>query len=245
MYLCRLPWLNPAEDAEDAEEQWAISIGLVKSTKSQSTHTTTKCSPTLPSTPVPIHGGPVPLHNFHAYQHPHVSSAHAVPLKKVHVEAAIIHFTARVCIYQTYEVDPRAAILASTGAEAVYKFPLDPRAAVCGFEALIDKKHLVTGKVVEQAEAKKEYGEALSAGRSAFLLEQRRPDIFIVSIGRLRAGQRIDIRLTYVADLPMDTQGKVRFLLPTTIAPRYGDNPRKERTHWNCNRTSRRCCRCF
>ena len=66
---------------------------------------------------------------------------------------------------QLYRNDNNAAI------EAKYVFPLDDQAAVCGFEAFINGKHVV-GEVKEKEEAHREYREAISKGHGAYLMDQ-------------------------------------------------------------------------
>lgn len=55
--------------------------------------------------------------------------------------------------------------------EAKYVFPLDEMAAVCGFEAFINDKHII-GEVKEKEVAHREYREAISQGHGAYLMDQ-------------------------------------------------------------------------
>lgn len=55
--------------------------------------------------------------------------------------------------------------------EAKYVCPLDEMAAVCGFEAFINGKHIV-GEVKEKEQARKEYKEAVAAGHGAYLMDE-------------------------------------------------------------------------
>lgn len=50
-------------------------------------------------------------------------------------------------------------------------FPLDEAAAVCGFEAFINDKHII-GEVKEKETAHREYREAISQGHGAYLMDQ-------------------------------------------------------------------------
>ena len=59
----------------------------------------------------------------------------------------------------------------SSTLEAKYVFPLDDMAAVCGFEAFINGKHIV-GEVKEKETAHKEYKKAISEGHGAYLMDQ-------------------------------------------------------------------------
>jgi poly [ADP-ribose] polymerase len=55
--------------------------------------------------------------------------------------------------------------------EAKYVFPLGDLAAVCGFEAFINGKHII-GEVKEKEQAHKEYKKAISEGHGAYLMDQ-------------------------------------------------------------------------
>lgn len=50
-------------------------------------------------------------------------------------------------------------------------FPLDEKAAVCGFEAFINDKHVV-GTVKTKEIAQKEYQEAVREGHGAYLMQE-------------------------------------------------------------------------
>ena len=50
-------------------------------------------------------------------------------------------------------------------------FPLGEAAAVCGFEAFINGKHVV-GEVKEKETAYREYKQAISEGHGAYLMDQ-------------------------------------------------------------------------
>jgi hypothetical protein len=134
-----------------------------------------------------------------------------IPLDGVSVEAEIKEFCSRVTISQRYrnrETDP---------IEAVYVFPLEEGAAVCGFEAIINGVHVV-GQVKEREKAFEDYDDAMSAGHGAYLLDEERPDVFTASIGNLPPGAEVSIRITYVAELQLEGDD-IRFVLPTRSHP--------------------------
>lgn len=137
----------------------------------------------------------------------------AVPLTGVSLEAEINGFCARVAVSHRY------VNRETTPIEAVYVFPLNEGAAVCGFEAVVDGT-LVVGEVQERDRAFETYDSALEQGHGAFLLDEERPDIFQASIGNLLPGKEVLVRLTYVTELAVDG-GLVRFAIPTTVSPRY------------------------
>jgi hypothetical protein len=141
------------------------------------------------------------------------TQAAAVPLAGVVIDAEISSFCARVSVAQRYvnrEANP---------IEAVYVFPLDEGAAVCGFEAIIDGT-LVVGEVKEREEAFKMYDEAMERGDGGFLLDEERPDVFQASVGNLPPGKEVLLKLTYVTELTVEGGG-LRFAIPTTVSPRY------------------------
>jgi len=145
-----------------------------------------------------------------------VSSLKPVPLKSVSMEIHLEDFTAIAHLTQTYTNDETSPI------EAVYIFPIDEAAAITTFEAAIDGR-VIQGVVREKLEARQLYDESLCAGLAAYLLEQPSPavgDVFRMRVGNLPPGATVDIRLTYVTELPIDL-GRVRLTVPTTVAPRY------------------------
>jgi len=136
-----------------------------------------------------------------------------VPLSGVTIATDISNFCARVSVIQRY------VNRESTPIEAVYVFPLEEGAAVCGFEAIIDGT-LVIGEVKERDEAFRMYDDAIERGDGAFLLDEERPDVFQASVGNLPPGKEALLKLTYVSELAVE-DGAVRFSLPTTVSPRY------------------------
>jgi hypothetical protein len=137
----------------------------------------------------------------------------AVPLVGVIVRAEIRDYACRVVLSQRFRNDEDRPI------EAVYKFPLDEGAAVCGFEVEIDGRR-IKGRVEEREKAFETYDEAVAAGHGAYLLDEERPDVFTASVGNLPPGKEAVLRLTTVSELSLEGDA-IRFTLPTTIAPRY------------------------
>ncbi len=141
------------------------------------------------------------------------SGAEAIPLEGVSVEAHLKDFTAKVILSQ------RFVNRESKPVEAVYVFPLDEGAAVCGFEAIVDGLR-VTGQAMEREMAFEKYDDAMAAGHGAYLLDEDRADVFTVSAGNLPPGKEATIRIATVAELQAEGDD-IRFTLPTTVSPRY------------------------
>jgi hypothetical protein len=65
---------------------------------------------------------------------------------------------------------------ASLDRDVGYFFPLPPDAAVCAFKAVIDDTTVIKGEVKEKEQAKRDYQEAVAAGKHTGLLEKEAAD---------------------------------------------------------------------
>ncbi|KAM4796100.1 protein mono-ADP-ribosyltransferase PARP4 [Rhinophrynus dorsalis] len=145
-----------------------------------------------------------------------------IPLESIHVKARIMDLIAQVVVFQTYVCHSAFPI------EAKYVFPLDSTAAVCGFEAFINGKHIV-GEVKEKKQAHQEYRTAIKEGHGAYLMDQDAPDVFTVSVGNLPPKATVIIKITYIMELCMQGDS-VYFHIPGTVASWQQDKALKEKT---------------
>ncbi|MEY2954390.1 MAG: hypothetical protein RLZZ401_2477, partial [Pseudomonadota bacterium] len=106
-------------------------------------------------------------------------------------------------------------------AEVVYTFPLPARAVLLGVDVWLGERHL-TGAVVEKKQAEATYEEALAQANTAILLEKNADHSYSLNLGNLAAQQSCTVRLRYAEILQFEQQG-LRLLIPTVIAPRFGD----------------------
>ncbi|XP_040278398.1 protein mono-ADP-ribosyltransferase PARP4 [Bufo bufo] len=150
------------------------------------------------------------------------SDGQQIPLQSIHVKAQLMDLAAQVVIFQTYKNNSDFPI------EAKYVFPLDSTAAVCGFEAFINRKHII-GKVKEKQQAHREYRTAISEGHGAYLMDQDAPDVFTVSVGNLPPNATVVIKITYVMELSCD-YGSITFSIPGSVAEWQEDKALKENT---------------
>jgi hypothetical protein len=143
-----------------------------------------------------------------------------VPLKQVTVNATIHSFAADVTITQIFRNEETEPI------EAVYCFPIEEQAAIYSFLAHIDDR-VIHAELKEKEQAQREYNNALQEGHGAYLLEQdeKSQDNFIINVGALPPSKECTITISYVTELDFVHGSTIRFVLPTTIAPRY--NPDK------------------
>ncbi|XP_078351020.1 von Willebrand factor A domain-containing protein 5A-like isoform X2 [Oculina patagonica] len=139
-----------------------------------------------------------------------------VPLESINIQVDVQGFTAHVLATMKYTNKDENPI------EAIYIFPLDEQAAVCGFQATIDGRTIVA-EVQEKQEARDTYDDAISSGQSAFLLEEsdESSDIFQISVGNLPPKKEAIVELRFVTELAVEAEGRVVFVLPTVLNPRY------------------------
>ncbi|XP_046700923.1 protein mono-ADP-ribosyltransferase PARP4 isoform X2 [Silurus meridionalis] len=150
------------------------------------------------------------------------SNGQTLPLKAVHVRCKLLDLISQVVIFQTYTNTSSVPI------EAKYVFPLEETAAVCGFEAFINGKHVI-GKVKEKEQARKEYKQAIEKGHGAYLMDQDAPDVFTISVGNLPPGATVLIKVTFITELVVRA-GTIVFALPGSVAPWEQSSALNQRT---------------
>ena len=119
-------------------------------------------------------------------------------------------------------VEQRFCNPGDTNVEVVYSFPLPWGAVLLGVDVVLGGKHL-TGAVVEKKQAEARYEEAISEGNAAIMLEKNHDHSYSLNLGNLAAREHCTITLRYAQTLQFEQRG-LRLLIPTVIAPRYGDD---------------------
>ena len=105
--------------------------------------------------------------------------------------------------------------------EVVYTFPIPWQAVLLGLEVELNGETL-KGTVKARSTARAQYEEALSEGDTGVLLTVNHDGTYTLELGNLMAGESCVVRLHYTQVLQPE-QGSLRLMLPTTLAPRYGD----------------------
>ena len=156
-----------------------------------------------------------------------VSSLVCLPMRSADIRGSIVDGIVEVTLTQEFEtyVCPFCFWPDFGLAQGRYQLPLDEKAAVTAFHAELGNR-VIDGIVKDKEEAEQEYNDAVEAGKPAALAEQTRPDIFKISIGNMPPNEVVRVILTYVAPLEVFNADTYRFVLPTSIAPRY--HPRDE-----------------
>lgn len=104
--------------------------------------------------------------------------------------------------------------------EAIYTFPLPAQAVLLGLSAEFDG-HRVDGRVMPRAQAERVYEEALADGDAPVLLEVAASGLHTANVGNLKPGETVVLEVRFAQLLAFE-QGRLRLVVPTTIAPRYG-----------------------
>jgi Ca-activated chloride channel family protein len=136
-----------------------------------------------------------------------------LPLKDTRVEIAVSGVITDVKVLQTYRNEGSRPINAS------YIFPASTRAAVYSMRMRIGDQ-VIVAKIKEREVAKHEFDQARQQGKSASLLEQKRPNVFSMSLANIMPGDQIEIELRYT-ELLVPTEGIYEVVFPTVVGPRY------------------------
>jgi Ca-activated chloride channel homolog len=108
-----------------------------------------------------------------------------------------------------------------TNTEITYTFPLPYGAVLMGVDVELNGKQL-KGEVAARRTARARYEEAISEGNSSIMLERNPDHSYTLELGNLMAREECSITVRYAQVLHLD-HGQIRLMLPTTIAPRYGN----------------------
>lgn len=140
-------------------------------------------------------------------------SADKFPLKETDVKTNINGIIAETFVTQIYANEGSKPI------NARYVFPCSTKVAVHGMTMQIGDE-IIKAQIEERVEAKQEYEEAKSEGKSASLLEQERPNVFTMNVANIMPGDTVKIELHYTETIT-STDGKYEFVFPTVVGPRY------------------------
>ena len=144
---------------------------------------------------------------------PEGQAAGVCPLKHTDVKAEISGFLSRVVVTQEFQNPFKEKI------EAVYTFPLPQNAAVDDMTMRVGGR-TIHGRIKRREEARAVYEAARSAGHTASLLDQERPNIFTQSVANIMPGEQIVVTISYVETLTYEN-GSYEFVFPMVVGPRY------------------------
>lgn len=137
-------------------------------------------------------------------------------LTSTDIVATISGVIANVVVEQTYLNAGDSTI------DATYVFPMSTNAAIYGMEMQVNDRTIVA-EIRRRAEAQEIFEEADSAGITASLLEQERPNVFQMSLANINPGDTLRVRMVYT-ELLVPTDGIYQFVFPNIVAPRFTTN---------------------
>lgn len=145
------------------------------------------------------------------------SNGQAIPLVGMDIEAKIEGLMTSVTIEQRYSNTEKINI------EAVYTFPLPIDAVLTSLIVKIDQR-ILRATILEKTAAEKRYEDAITDGNTAVMLEKLDSGLYTMNVGNLLPGETIAIEMQYA--FTQRWQGnQLRLFIPTTLAPRYGNDP--------------------
>lgn len=141
------------------------------------------------------------------------SGAHSFPLQAVDVQGVVRGLLYSATVTQKFKNDRE------TRMEAVYTFPLPPKAAVHGFTLRIGER-VIQGEIKERGAARREYAQAIATGHRAALLEEERSDIFTTTVGNIAPGEEVEIKFELSGPLSC-FKNTARLRLPLVVGQVY------------------------
>lgn len=140
-----------------------------------------------------------------------------LPLKETAAKVNIAGVIADVTITQVYENQGKNTL------EAIYVFPASTRAAVYSMKMTIGEREILA--IIQEKElARQNYEQAMAEGKTASLLEQKRPNVFQMNVANILPGDIIKVELSYT-ELLVPESGVYEFVYPTVVGPRYSNQP--------------------
>lgn len=151
------------------------------------------------------------------YFHPLINKndSSSIPLQSVQVE-----FESNDLVYQLKMIQQFRNTGSST-IQASYRFPLENDLSVGDFEFEMSGK-VFKGEVFEKEEAKRQYQNAISAGKTASKMDSESTEIFQIDVGNIPPETSVIVRITCIGLVKVE-KGTLRLSFPTAIAPRYGE----------------------
>lgn len=141
------------------------------------------------------------------------AAGNPLPLRHTAVHAALRGHVAAVQVWQRFHNSSTHPI------EVVYAFPLPENSAVSDLRMIIGER-IIHSDVMRRDDARQTYEEARTAGHTAALLEQERPNLFTQSVTNVAPGEDVVVEIRYLQTLTYDS-GEYELVFPLVVGPRY------------------------
>ncbi|MCD6521852.1 VWA domain-containing protein [Candidatus Calescamantes bacterium] len=135
------------------------------------------------------------------------------PLLSTKAKVKIAGVIAEVELTQIYKNEGKRTI------EAIYVFPLGTRSAIHAMRMRIGNR-TIEAKIEEREVAQKIYQSAKDQGKTASLLEQKRPNVFQMKVANIMPGDVVEVVVEYT-EILVPEEGIYEFVFPTVVGPRY------------------------
>lgn len=144
-----------------------------------------------------------------------IESGESIALRGVDVSVRIAGLLAETTLTQTYRND------SDDNLELTYTFPLPVDNVLLSFTVQLGERRY-QGEVISRQKAEVANESAIASGNAAFRLQDIGDGLYNATLGNVLAGESVAITLTYAQVLNWNGRS-IRYRLPTTLAPRYGD----------------------
>ncbi len=135
------------------------------------------------------------------------------PLLETRTTANIAGTIAEIELTQLYKNDGKRTI------EAIYMFPLGTKSAIHAMRMKIGNR-IIEADIEETLRAQKIYQRAKDEGKVASLLEQKRPNVFQMSVANIMPGDAVEVLVEYTESL-VPEKGVYEWVFPTVVGPRF------------------------
>lgn len=143
------------------------------------------------------------------------AQSRSVLLQKADVRVDIRDYLCRTCMaYHFLNAE-------DVNIEAVYTFPLPIDGVLTDLRVRIGEREL-RGAAVEKSQAQEDYEQAVSEGDTPVMLERLDSGLYSLNVGNILPGEKASVTIEFLEVLSPKGD-EVRYELPTTLAPLYGD----------------------
>lgn len=133
-----------------------------------------------------------------------------IVLKKVNITGNVCGEFVEFTIDHIYENKGKSDV------EAIYTFPIPETSVLSGFEANIGGRS-IKGIIEDKKEVDKIHN-SIKEDNSNFLLEEFNANDFRISMGKILAGENINIKISYIEELTYDNE-QLKLTIPRIVPP--------------------------
>jgi Ca-activated chloride channel family protein len=151
------------------------------------------------------------------------SDVESFPLLETKADVNIAGVTAEIELIQVYKNDGKKTI------EAVYVFPLGTKSAIHAMRMKIGER-IIDAEIEEAEKARQIYEDAKDDGKTASLLEQKRPNVFQMKVANIMPGDEVKVIVKYT-EILVPEKGIYEYVFPTVVGPRF-TGEQKEKEDW-------------